>query len=166
MGSTAQEIPQVSLVDPADGFPRNTFMEGCQGGMGPDTWSATTRARENVLLIDGGQAIGYATLKDPVADARHPAWAPCLLARLRDGGPAHWRWLVSLRRPCAQRCGTPGYEHLLEVVHSVAITPRCRGAWHVPESAPQPFGIARRSQTGTTALGFLPRLRCYPFESR
>jgi len=166
MVSTAKEMPQVGLVAPADWLPRHDFMEGCQGVMGPDPWSATKRAREKVLLIDGGQDLGDATLKDPVADARHPAWAQGLLARLRDGGPAHWRWLVSLRRPCAQRCGTPGYEPLREVVHSWALTPRCRVAWHVTEIAPQPFGVARMRQTGKTELGFLPRFRGDPFESR
>src|SRR3989442_8681065 len=70
MVSTATEIPQVGLVDPADWFPRHDCMEGRQGVMGPDTWSATKRAREKILLIDGGQDIGDATRKDPVADAR------------------------------------------------------------------------------------------------
>ena len=166
MVSTAKEIPQVGLVDPADWFPRHDFMEGRQGVMCPDTWSATKRAREKILLIDGGQDIGDATLKDPVADARHPEWAQCWLARLRDGGPAHWRGPVSLGMHCAQRCGTPGYEHLLEVVHSLAITPRCRVLWHVTESAPQPFGIAMMGQTGKTEFRFLPSFRGYPLESR
>ena len=159
-------MPQVGLVDPADWLPSTDFMEGRQGVMCPDIRSATKQARQNILLLDRGQDVGHAPLQDTVADARHPEGAQLLLARLRDVGPTHWRGPIPLGVHCAQRCGTPGYELLLEFVHCLAITPRCCVVWHVTEIAPQPFGIEMVGQTGKTELGFLPSFRCYPFESR
>src|SRR5262245_27124938 len=141
-------------------------MEGRQGVMCPDTWSATKRARQKILLIDGRQDVGHAPLQDTVTDAWHPEWAQLLLARLRDVGPTHWRGPIPLGVHGAQRGCTPGYERRLEVVHCLAITSRCGVVWHVTEIAPQPFGIDMMSQTGKTELGFLPSFRCYPFESR
>jgi len=163
--STAQAMAPGSLVDPADWFPRHDFMESRQGMMCPTTRSTTKRARQHILLIDGGQDIGDATLQDPIADARPPEWAPGVLARLRDGGPASWRWPVSLRVHSAQRCGTPGDALRREVVPSWAITPRGRVPWSVTEMRPQPWSLEMRRQTGKTARRVLPSCRCSPCES-
>ena len=142
------------------------IMQGRQRVMCPDPWSATERAREKILLIDSRQDVGYAALEDAIADARHPERAQLALARLRDVGPSHRRWPVPLGVQRTQRCFTPGYELLLEVVHSLAITPRCRMRRYVTEVLPQPCSIDMMRQTGKTELGFLPSFRCYPFESR
>lgn len=90
MVSTATAMPPGSLGDPADWLPRDAFMEGRQGVLGPDTRSATPCTRQHILRIDGGQDGGPAPLPDTVTKARHPAWAQRLLTRLRDGGPTPW----------------------------------------------------------------------------
>src|SRR5512134_3411255 len=141
-------------------------MEGCQGMMCPDTWTATTGARQKVLLIDRGQDVGHAALHHTVTDAGHPEGASLLLSRLGDIRPTHGRGPISLGVYGVERCGTPGYELLLEVVYRLPITPGCRVRRDVTEILPQPWGIQVMRQTGETECGFLPCFCCYPFESR
>src|SRR5262245_35795142 len=117
MVQTSKEIPQVGFVDPADWLPRDNFMQGRQRVMCAKPWAATKRARQNVLLVDRRQDVGYAPLEDAVTDAWHPERAQLVLSRLRDVRPSHRRRPVPLGVQRPQCCFTPGYEILLEFVH-------------------------------------------------
>jgi len=111
-------------------------MQGGQCVMCAKPWATTNRAREKVLLVNRRQDIGNTALEDAVTDAWHPEWAQLALARLRDVGPSPRWWPVPLGVQRTQRCFTPGYALLLEVVNWLAITSRGRVAWHVTEIAP------------------------------
>jgi hypothetical protein len=62
-------MPQVRLVDPADGLPRNNFMQGCQRMMCSKPWATAKRAWEKILLVNRCQDVGNTPLEDAVTDA-------------------------------------------------------------------------------------------------
>jgi hypothetical protein len=131
----------------------------------PHARSATTGAREKILLVDGRQHVSTAPLEYAVTEARHPQRAQLTLPRLRDVGPTHRRWPVALGVHHAQRGFTPGRTILLQFVRCLAITARRRVVRHAAEVLPQPLGIDMMRQTGKAALWLLPSFRCYPFEA-
>jgi hypothetical protein len=163
---TSEDMTQVRLIDPADRPPGHDCVQGCQGMRRSDARPATTRTGPKVRLVDGGQHLGHAALEDPVAHTWHSQRAWLALARFGNGGAAHRRRSVTLRVHRPQRGFTPGPDILLRFVHGLSITPRRCLAWHLAAMVPQPLGGEMMGQTGKAALGLLPRVRCYPFESR
>jgi hypothetical protein len=51
MVQTAKEVLQVDLVDPVHGLSRHDCMQGRQRVLCSQPWTATTRARQKVLLV-------------------------------------------------------------------------------------------------------------------
>jgi hypothetical protein len=127
--------------------------------------SATKRAGEKVLRIDGRQHVSNAPLEYAIPDARHPQRAQLRLPRLRDVGPTHRRWPVALGVHHAQRGFTPDGTILLQFVRCLAITARRRVVRHAAKVRPEPLDIDMMRHTGKAELWLLPSFGGYPFES-
>src|SRR6516164_1234681 len=66
-----EKVLQVRLQHPTHFPPGNHLMERCQRLMGTPPRPSPERARQKILLVDGGQYLRGASLERPVRDARH-----------------------------------------------------------------------------------------------
>src|SRR5438045_2280213 len=79
-----EEVLEVRLQHPFHLPASNQLMQGCQRVVGTPLRTPTKRARQKVLLINGGQYLRGASLERPVGYTRHAQWAFLLLPGFRD----------------------------------------------------------------------------------
>src|SRR5712692_11038233 len=91
-----EKVLQVRLQHPFHFPPGNHLMKGGQRVMGTPPRPSPKRARQKILLVDGGQYLSGASLKRPVCDTRHAQRAFLMFSGLRDIHAPDVRRLVSL----------------------------------------------------------------------
>src|SRR5439155_24337488 len=133
--------------------------------MGTPSRPTAKRARQKVLLINGGQHLCGASLERPVRDTRHAQRAFLLLSGLRNIHSPNIRRLISLTVYRLKHGLNPYLEALLRLRHGLPVHPRGRVRRNRAELLPNPLLGAVVGQGPKPEPGFTPRLRVYSFAS-
>src|SRR5271157_5334652 len=98
-------------------------MQGCQPLMGTPPGSSTKRARQKVLLVNGGEYLSDASLERPVRYARNTQRAFLLLSGFRDIHSSDVRRLISQAVNGLKHRLNPVPEALFRLRHRLSIHP-------------------------------------------
>src|SRR5712691_8316698 len=143
----------------------NYFVQCCQRLMGTPPRPSTKRARQKVLLINGGEYLRGASLERPVGYTRHTQRAFLLLSGFRNIHAPDGRRLVSLAVDGLQHGFNPYLEALLRLRHGLSIHPRGRVGPDLTYILPNSSLGDVVGQCRKPELWFTPSFRCYSFES-
>src|ERR1035441_9696282 len=165
MAHAPEKVLEIRLQHPLDFSASNSLMERCERLVGASARTATKRARQKVLLIDGRQHLRGASLKCPVRNSRHPERAHLLLAGLRDiDTPYIWR-AISLTVDRLQHTRNPFLKTLFRLRYGLSIHSGCGLGRYLIKILPNPLLCDVMGQRRKPKLRFTPSFDCYSFES-
>jgi hypothetical protein len=107
--------------------------------MGTSPGTTTERARQKILLVDGREYLGDASLQSPVSNTRHTQGALLLLSGLRDIYSPDIRRSVSPTVNRLKHLFDPDLEVLLCLRHCLSIYPGSRVSRNLTQVLPYPL---------------------------
>src|SRR5216684_1340656 len=159
-----EKVLQVRLQHPFHFPPGNHLMKGCQRVMGTPPRSSPKRARQKILLVDGGEYLRGASLKRPVCDTRDAQRAFLVLAGLGDIHSPDVRRVIPLAVNRLKHRLNPDPEALLRLGHRLPIHSRSGIRRNLTEILPDSLLGEVMGQRCEPKRWFAPSLRCESFE--
>jgi hypothetical protein len=123
LSSTPTAVLQIRLQHPSPLAPGHRLRQRRQGRVSAQPRPSPTRARQNILLVDGGEHLGRTALERPIGHTRHPQGALCQRPGLRAIDPPSRRCVIPLTVHRLPRGLKPCLELLRGLRHRLAIHP-------------------------------------------